>query len=677
MRIRHRFALAAALLLAAAARDALALEVHSPDGRIAITLELRDLEGATACPTYSVTFKGRPIILPSQLALTIRDGPLGQNLQILRHTLSSRDDTWKPVYGERSEYRDHYNQLLIELKETAPAGRLLTLTLRAYNEGAALRYTLPAQPGIDSLTITAEQTEFRMSADHPVWRSATAQGIHERVPLSQLPFPREARGTPRPFDGRTDPGVERPLTLEIARDIFAAIAEARQLDYPRMKLVSLPGKPNSLLGHLATPATVTLPFSTPWRTIMLADSPAQLLEQNHLLLNLSDPCAIADTSWIKPGKVIRETSLSTRGAKALIDFASSHNIQYILFDAGWYGPEGAAASDPRQVAVNPDRPQGGLDLHEVIRYGNDRQVGVILYVNRIALRRDLDDIIPLYRQWGVKGIKFGFIDVGSQEAIEWLYDAVRKCADAQLMVDAHDEYRPTGWNRTFPNFLTQEGIGGDETSPSNTATLANLFTRMLAGAADHTHCYFDARIDPGLPVPPPSAAGAPAAARARMGTHGFQLAKLVCFYSPWQFLFWYDRTAAVSPNANGNNVLLDVPEMEFFAAIPTVWDDTRILRGEIGENAIVARRSGPDWFVGIMNANTPRTFELPLDFLETGDPYMAHVYTDDPALESRTRIRIERIAVTRATTLRFPISAKGGAALRIVPSPANAPPARR
>jgi alpha-glucosidase len=253
----------------------------------------------------------------------------------------------------------------------------------------------------------------------------------------------------------------------------------------------------------------------------------------------------------------------------------------------------------------------------------------------------------------VKGIKFGFVNVGPQQWTRWLYDSVRKAADYQFMVDVHDEYRPTGWSRTYPNLMTVEGVRGDEERQPNSQALATLFTRFLAGPADNTICYYDERVD-------------------RFSSHAYQLAKAVCFYSPWQFLYWYDRPAPASEKAPGksadHNAIGKEPELEFFDHCPTVWDDTRVLRGEIGDYAIIARRSGEDWFVGCMNANHARTFELPLDFLKAGTKYNAHIYSDDPATPTRTRVRIERAVVDRRSALRMAVSAQGGQAIRLSPA---------
>jgi alpha-glucosidase len=393
------------------------------------------------------------------------------------------------------------------------------------------------------------------------------------------------------------------------------------------------------VSHLDGKVEAALPLTTPWRYVMAAESPGRLLEHNDLLLNLNDPCAIADTSWIRPGKVIREVTLTTTGGKACADFAVKRGLQYVEFDAGWYGNEYDDASDASAVNLDPKRSKGPLDLHEVIRYAKEKGVGIILYVNRRALEKQLDQILPLYRQWGVAGIKYGFVNVGPQRWTAWLHEAIRKAAAQKLMVDVHDEYRGTGYSRTYPNLMTVEGIGGDETSPANEQTLILQFARYLAGPADNTICYYDKRVDANA-------------------SHTYQLAKSVCLFSPWQFLFWYDRPASSQ----------DEPELEFYNHVPTVWDDTKVLHGRIGEFSAVARRRGEEWFIGVMNSKEARTLDLPLGFLEKGKRYAAHVYSDDPTAATRTKVKVERFAVTPETTLKAAVTEKGGQAIRIAPA---------
>ena len=621
------------LILVVWAASTAALELKSPDGRLCVSLEVQDLGGVSASPVYRVSYCGKEVIAPSRLGFDVNNEPFAAGLKIVRQTSRSVDTTWNPVYGERSTIRDRFNEVSIEFERSQKPSRRLGLTWRAYDEGVAVCYTVPAQPRMTNLTITRETTEFRFPADHSAWATYTAQGVYTNVPLS-----------------RVRAGCERPLVLRAADDLYVALAEARLVDYARMKLAPLAGVAHSLVSDLSGEVKAALPLRTPWRVIMVAASPGRLLENNDLLLNLNDPCALTNTAWIKPGKVLREKSLTTAGGKACVDFAVRRNLQYVHFDAGWYGPETSATSDARRVNLDPSRSKGPLDLPEVLRYARQRDVGVLLYVNHIALERQLDELLPLYRDWGVKGIKFGFVNVGSQDWTRWLHEAIRKAADHQLTVDVHDEYRPTGWSRTYPNLMTAEGVRGDEERQPARQALTTLFTRFLAGPADNTICYYDARVD-------------------QFASHGFQLAKAVCYYSPWQFLYWYDRPQPApegsTDQASDNNVIGDEPELEFFDHCPTVWDETRVLRGEIGEYAIIARRSGADWFIGCMNANRARTFDLPLDFLAADAKYTAHVYSDDPSVATRTRVKVERLAVGRGAVLKLAVSAPGGQAARI------------
>jgi len=625
------------LVLACALSAVHALELTSPDGEITLFLDTKDVGGEDRCPIYNLAFRGKTIVGDSRLGMEVDGAPLREKLEIVSHTISHHDSTWKPVCGERNTLRDNHYQAMVELKETEAPHRVLRLTFRAYDEGVAFCYTIPKQAGMRNATITREHSEFRFLGDHSAWAVYSAQGKYETVPLSKI-----------------KPGCERPLTIQIADDVFVALAEARLVDYARMRLSPLDGQPYGLVSSLSSEVKAALPLKTPWRVIMVAASPGQLLENNDIILNLNDPCAIEDTSWIKPGKVIREVTLTTAGGKACVDFAVNHNLRYVEFDAGWYGHEYSEEADATTVTVDPKRSPGPLDLHSVIRYADERGIGIILYVNRRALERQLDEILPLYRKWGIKGVKYGFVNVGSQRWTSWLHEAIRKAAANQLMVDVHDEYRPTGYCRTYPNLMTQEGIAGDETSPVNSLTLTILFTRMLAGAADNTICYYDERVR-------------------QNASHAYQLAKAVCFYSPWQFLYWYDRpreSRQIARRAGGrlNHVIGDEPELEFFEHVPTVWDDTRVIHGKIGEYAVIARRSGDSWFVGCMNSGQPRTLHVPLDFLDPGRRYVAHIYSDDPTVETRTHVKIERFLVKPDTVLRTTMSAKGGQAIRIVPA---------
>jgi alpha-glucosidase len=373
----------------------------------------------------------------------------------------------------------------------------------------------------------------------------------------------------------------------------------------------------------------------------------------HFSRHLNDPAAIADISWIKPGKVLREVTLTTTGAIAAIDFTSSHNMQYIEFDAGWYGPENKDESDARAVNPDPARSKGPLDMQEVIKYANSKNIGLLLYVNRKALERQLDSLLPIYKKWGVSGIKFGFVQVGNQAVTAWLHEAIKKVASYQMVADVHDEYRPTGFSRTYPNFLTMEGIRGDEESPTNSHTLITMFTRMLAGQGDNTICYYNERVDN------------------KMGSHASQLAKAVCIFSPLQFLYWYDKASPSLEKKDGlwgsTNYIGDEPELEFFNNVPTVWDETKVLNAKIGEYGVIARKKGNEWFVGGINGEEARTLNISFSFLDPGVKYSAKIYSDDPSVNTRTHVRIDNIKVDNISVYPAKLRANNGIAIHIIP----------
>ena len=315
---------------------------------------------------------------------------------------------------------------------------------------------------------------------------------------------------------------------------------------------------------------------------------------------------------------------------------------------GWYGREDHDTSDASKVTLDPLRSKGPLDLEAVIKYGKTKNVGIILYVNRRALERQLDSLLPVYHRWGVKGLKFGFVQVGSQQWTSWLHEAIRKCAQYQMIVDVHDEYRPTGYSRTYPNLLTQEGIRGDEESPYTEQTITTLFTRMIAGAADNTICYFTPRVD-------------------KMGSHTAQMAKAICIYSPLQFLYWYDHPAMGATTEMADGVIQEVPELAWFNALPTTWDETKVLEGDMRDYATIARKKGSQWFIGSLNGTKPRAFRLPLQFLDKKKKYLATIYTHDEQLRTATHVKITTMEVNMKTILHLSVGNRDGIAIHITP----------
>ncbi|MBO9593928.1 MAG: glycoside hydrolase family 97 catalytic domain-containing protein [Niabella sp.] len=598
--------------------------LRSPDGNT--TFRLIANKGGSI--DYTVSCMGKEVVHLSALGLE------GWQNDLIPDAAwsSSKDSWWKPVYGERSRVRDRYRAKLFSFRKKG-SPQIMQIEVRAYNEGIAFRYSFPqVATGSATIRIGKELTEFALPEGTQAWFTDHAQGSYRLLPLSKWPSQ-----------------AERPLTVQLKNGLYAALAEAEVVDYCRTKFALHPAKPNTVTCSMFDTVSLPTPFATPWRVIMIAQKPTELPANNDLLLNLNPPCAIRNTGWIKPGKVMREITLSTGGAKALVDFAVKRHLQYIHFDAGWYGHEYDAAADATRVNVDSKRnPVNDLNMPEVIRYAKKQGVGVFLYVNQIALAKQLDSLLPLYQQWGVAGIKFGFVNVGSYKWTKWLHDAVKKCARYQLMVDIHDEYRPTGFSRTYPNLLTQEGIRGNEEMPDATNNTVLPFTRFLAGAADYTICYYHR---PELKRQLAETQNP----RVLKTTSGHQLALPVVYYSPLQFMYWYDKPADAQ----------DEPELEFFDQVPTVWDDTKVLDGAIGAYVTIARRSNRDWFVGSITNNDGRHIKIDCSFLTPGKKYIAAIYYDDPASPVRTRISIKRQPVDAATVLDATLLPSGGQAIWI------------
>lgn len=536
---------------------------------------------------------GEKVVGVKTLQFSLDENILKGNWQVVNQKRESVDQTWQPVYGERSVVTDRYNE--VELKLQSDGNRKeMVLCVRLYDEGLAFRYAFD-KLDFWNCTLTAENTQFLFSRDCDTWVTGMAQGAYAKTKLSALK------------------GVgDRPQVIQVNDRKFVAIGEAALVDYSRMKL----GKSNEGIGVqsvLSGHVNLDLAgYQSPWRYVMVADHPGQLVQNNDLVLNLNEPNQIQNTSWIKPGEVLREVTLTTAGSFAAIDFAAENNIAYVEFDAGWYGAEEDTLSDATTVTVDPARSKGPLDLPKVIEYANAKNVGILVYVNKKALHKQLDEILPLYKKWGIKGIKFGFVNVGDQYSTAWLHQAVRKAAKYELMVDIHDEYRPTGYSRTYPNLVTQEGIRGDEESPNLNQSVYTLYNRMICGAGDNTNCFFAERVTE------------------KMGGRAAQLAKRIAIYSPWQFIFWYDRPYKAPARDGGagstESVIKTDAITDFYCSIPVVWDDTRFYEGDMDSYAVVARRSASDWYVSVLNAGDKRQVTIPTDMLKSASRYKATLY---------------------------------------------------
>lgn len=588
--------------------------LRSPDGKL--IFEIREVRPQGELE-YEIRYNNLPVILPSLLGITNWES----DLEIESVLENSADKIWYPIYGERSVIKDRYNEKTFVLKTPKRKDRL-HIVVRAYNEGIAFRYRYE---GNTYLRITSEKTTFCVPPNTDCWFAPFAQAIHTRMPVKD--WPGEA---------------ERPLTLQYSAGFYAALGEAEMVNYSRMKFFVNKDEENIIRCKMYDPVEEIAPFSSPWRVVMVADTPGGLLENNDIFLNLNNECEIGNPTWIKPGKIMRVTRLNTAAGIEMVDHAVKRKLDYIHFDAGWYGPEASKDSDPRKSIA-------ALDLLEVVRYARSKNIGVWLYVNQRALTEYMDEILPLYKSWGIAGIKFGFVHVGSFRWTTWMHEAVAKCAEYNLMVDIHDEYRPTGFSRTYPNLLTQEGVRGNEEFPDGMNNTTLPFTRFLAGAADATVCYYH------RPELKPNLAQS-LNARVLLNTACHQMALSVINYSPLQYLYWYDTPAEFG----------DEPELVFFDELYAVWDDTKVLEGAIGEYVSIARRKGNKWFVGSITNNDARKFEFSFDFLDPDKKYELRLFTDGgEKVKTRTHVAIEIQSVTHKSKLKLDLLPRGGCAMII------------
>ena len=628
-----RFGLAAVMLHLAAAfypsSVCMAQQLSSPDGKYTISIDGM---------SYSISYDGQPIILESQMGVDIDNRlfesalgvPRGEyrnwcsDLELRGQVQATADTTWTPLYGENARIRDHYNQLVLHYEKgsngqgTVSQGYdkrkyyAMDIIVRAYDEGIAFRYHFPETSNGLFLHITGERTTFRLPLGTLAWYEEWAQGPFEKRPLSGEWYE-----------------SERPLLMQTPGGTYVALLEAAMKDYARGKFRLL--RDNELQVSLYGCADIISPYDTPWRVVMAGQRAVDLINHKQLILNLNTECQIRDTGWIKPGKAFRSTRLDRAGIFRSIDFCKAMGFDYVELDAGWYGPEGKIANDARQVIPTRD-----FTMPEVCQYARSQGIGVWIYVNQRALYRQLDELLPLYRQWGISGIKFGFVQIGNQQWSTWLHDAVAKCAEHHLMVDIHDEYRPTGLSRTYPNVLTQEGIAGNEEMPDATHNTLLPFTRYLCGPADYTLCYFNSRVK---------------------NTRGHQLAMAAVYYSPLQFYFWYD-----TPFPNG----WEGDELQFWRHCPTVFDESLALDGIPGEYIVQARRSGQEWFVGAMTNTQGRSVTIGTDFLPAGK-YEVSIYNDDPTADTPSKVKSERRTVKSGSSIKLNLQPSGGAALHFIP----------
>jgi len=591
----------------------------SPDGNVVFELTIAEKM------MMSVFFKGKPIITNSEFGLQFGQSPyLGYDMEVINEVHNEINEEWTPVIGQYAKVRNHGNELVMDLQEKRFPARELRLILRAYDDGVAFRYHIPGSikkfiPNYEeglTIPLVQENSNFTFTQDHTVWAANYGGYVsHQESEFNKMKLSNIG----------VDDIIGLPLLIELETDIWAAITEANLTDWAGMYVSKRPGKGLELttklspLPHSNVLVNVKPGSSSPWRVIMLGEQPGDLIE-SQLLWNLNEPCAIKDPSWIKPGISAwdhwwsGEVKMDTETILKYVDLAAEMGWEYMLIDWNWYGPPfasevGGGANPDADITTVID----AVDMPAIIAYAEDKQVDLLLWLLWEHADNQMDEAFALYEKWGIKGVKIDFMQRDDQEMVNWYHKVVQKAAEHHLTVDFHGAYKPTGWTRTYPNLLTREGVLGNEYSkwssritPEHTTTLP--FTRMLAGQMDFTPGAFLNKSKGKFRN------GSPAQA---MGTRCNQLAMFVIYYSP--------LTVACDHPDNYR----DQPGIEFLKEVPTIWDDTKVLNGKVGEYITMARKKDNRWFIGSMTNSESRTLSIDLDFLE-GGKWEMHYFKDAP-----------------------------------------------
>lgn len=617
------------------------LELKSPDGKIEVRINAR------GPLSYAVQVDGQIVLRDSRLGLALRDlGELGTDVELLKEDRRQVDETWHNRWGKRSEVRDHYNELHLLLRQKSPAAHSFEVVMRAFDDGLGFRYVLPTQAGLTSFVLERDATEFAFVGDFPCFSGQQDAGF--KGPQEWI-FKPGKLGAIQPQSL-----IGLPLLVQTPA-AWVAVLEADLRDWSGMWLGGGPRVEGSgkvtLTAKLAPRpdgqglVKAAAPHASPWRVLMVGREPGRLIESD-LVLNLSTPCELADSSWVKPGKMAwdhwwsGDVQMDTATIKEYISLAAEMGWPYQLIDWQWYGSFNQADSDITKV--NP-----ALNMDEVRQFAKDKGVKLWVWLHSNDVDRDgaYKKAFPLYAQWGVVGVKIDFMDCDNQDMVNWYEKITRAAAENHLMVNFHGAFKTSCFNRTFPNQITREGILGNEynrwsnlVTPEHKLTLP--FTRFLEGPADFTPGGFVNRQ--------PAQFKADGKCTEVMGTRAAELALLVAFDSPLCCLC--DHPAHYK----------DQPGSDFLKLVPTVWDDTRVLQGEVGQHLVIARRSGRDWYLGGLTNSQARTTTVKLDFLNDGH-YRLHLWQDAPDSNvNAEHLATEDRPVTAADTLTVTLAPAGG-----------------
>ena len=641
------------------------VRVESPNGRVEVEVWVEGEDGEAVGADgvgkvrYRVRFDGREVVAASGLGVELGEGlVLGERSEVEGVERRRVSERYRQHPGKRSEVLNECNEATVRLSELEGEGSWKwEVVVRAYDDGAAVRYRFVGDGRTESLEIAGERTEVRFPAGSettvlPLGGFTTSyEGRYERRPVGQLP---------------AEWLIALPVLVEVWDGTWAALTEANLTEYAGMYVSRQTGEGGALMSRLSPlpgqerlAVRATLPHVSPWRVVMVADRPGDLIESD-LLLNLNEPSRIEDVSWIRPGKttfpwwngfyekdVGFEVGLNTETAKYYIDFCAEAGFEYHSLDGkgneAWYG----GPIVPYEGA-DPTTGRDGLDLEEVVRYGKTMGVGIRLWMNWQAARDHMDRAFPRYRDLGVEGVMIDFMDRDDQEMVRLMRKMVETAAANRLTVTFHGVSKPTGLERTWPNLLSSEGVLNleydkwDERGVGPEHEMTVVFTRMLAGPMDFHQGSFRAvseqEFRPRYEAP------------LVIGSAGRTLASYVVYQN-------HLPMAADYPSAYRGHAGLSV-----LAAIPSTWDETRVVEGEPGEYVVIARRSGDVWWIGGMTGREGRELEIAPGFLGEGR-YRAELWRDDAGARDGLSRTLRQ--VVRDDVLRLSVGPVGGVVVRL------------
>lgn len=671
----HRFFgwVALALLPAVACAQIERASIASPGDVLRVEVAV-DVERR---PYYTISRRGKAVIAPSRLGFLFTDAlRFERNIAIAAKSERSSDSTWEQPWGERRYVRDRYNELTVTLVETSPPRRSLDVVFRVYDDGVGFRYRFPDQGALRTVRIAEELTEFDVAEPATAWWIPAGEWnryeyLYNKTPLAEV--------------GQ----AHTPMTIRTASGLHVAFHEAALVDYSGMWLRRVDGQ--RLKAQLAPSSSGpkverAAPFATPWRTLQIADSAAGLVMSN-LILNLNEPNALGEVSWVEPYKYVgiwwgmhlgTETwgsgpqhGATTENAMRYIDFAAKHGFRGVLVEGWNVGWDGDWFSNGAQFSFT--KPYPDFDLERVAAYAKRKGVRLIGHHetsgNIANYEAQLDDALDLYERLGVDSVKTGYVaDAGGIVArnpqgelrYEW-HDGqvmsrhhlkvVTEAAKRKIAVNPHEPIKDTGLRRTYPNWVAREGARGMEYNawgvpPNPPEHEANLvFTRLLAGPMDFTPGVLSLKGKGGEPI---------------QSTIAKQLALYVVIYSPIQMAADLPQNYERYPRP-----------FQFIKDVPTDWADTQVLNGEVGDFVTIARkdRRSDDWYLGSVTDEEARELAVTLDFLDANRTYVAQIYRDGDDADWRTRphsIAIESRKVRRGDTLTLKLAPGGGKAIRFM-----------